>query len=148
MNKKNLMPILISSVVVITLTLAGCKNISDTSNIISTGTQNTIINKTTNTQAKEFSMTSFTDIIDGKYFPQYSIKEITVKKWDLIRIKITVTKGMHDFNIDEFTIHSETPLDKETIIEFTADKTGKFIYYCSKPGHRANGHRGTLTITE
>ena len=104
--------------------------------------------QTTNKNVKEFSMTSFTDIINGKYFPQYSLKEITVKKWDLVRIKITVTKGMHNFNIDEFNIHSETPTNKETTVEFTADKVGKFIYYCSKPGHRANGHRGTLIVTE
>lgn len=55
---------------------------------------------------------------------------------------------MHNFNIDEFNIHSETPTNKETTVEFTADKVGKFIYYCSKPGHRANGHRGTLIVTE
>ena len=135
-------------IISLTSILAGCKNVSDTSSTINTGTQNTTTNTPTNTQAKEFSMTSFTDIINGKYFPQYSVKEITVKKWDLVRIKITVTKGMHNFNIDEFNVHSETPIDKETIIEFVANKAGKFIYYCSKPGHRANGHRGTLTVTE
>ncbi|MEI6773933.1 MAG: hypothetical protein WCL18_03865 [bacterium] len=80
MNKKNITPILIVGIISLTSILAGCNNVSDTSDIISTGSQNTITNKATNTQAKEFSMTSFTDIIDGKYFPQYSIKEITVKK--------------------------------------------------------------------
>ena len=65
-----------------------------------------------------------------------------------MRIKVTVTKGMHDFNIDEFNVHVKTPLNEQTAVEFTADKAGKFIYYCSMPGHRANGHWGTLTVTE
>jgi nitrous oxide reductase len=97
---------------------------------------------------KEFIMTSFTEVIDGKYYPQYSLKNITVNKGDLVRIKITVTGGMHDFKIDEFDVYSDTPLDKETVIEFVADEAGEFIYYCTKPGHRANGHWGTLIVKE
>ncbi|EKD25664.1 MAG: hypothetical protein ACD_80C00006G0011 [uncultured bacterium (gcode 4)] len=143
MNKKLFIPVAMLSIAVVLSTLTGCGKIdSEKNGTIITGNQNT------NVQAKEFVMTSFTEIIDGKYFPQYSIKEITVKKWDLVRIKVTVTKGMHDLNIDEFNVHSETPLDEETVIEFTADKAGTFIYYCSKPGHRENGHWGTLTVTE
>ncbi|MEI6672937.1 MAG: hypothetical protein WCL02_06515 [bacterium] len=80
MNRKNFTPILIIGLISLTSILSGCKNVSETSNVTNTGTQNTTINKPTNKQAKEFSMTSFTDIINGKYFPQYSIKEITVKK--------------------------------------------------------------------
>jgi heme/copper-type cytochrome/quinol oxidase subunit 2 len=95
---------------------------------------------------KEFAMTSFTEIIDGKYYPQYSLKNITVNKGDKVRIKITVTSGMHDFKIDEFEVYADTPKDEETIIEFVADEAGEFIYYCTKPGHRANGHWGTLIV--
>jgi len=65
-----------------------------------------------------------------------------------VKVKITVTKGMHNFNIDEFNVHFATPINQETVVEFVADKVGKFIYYCSMPGHRANGHWGTLTVTE
>lgn len=101
-----------------------------------------------NETVKEFTMTSFTEIIDGKYFPQFSSKEITVKKGDRVRIKITTTKGMHDFKIDEFNVYSETPLNQEVVIEFTADKVGDFVYYCTKPGHRQNGHWGTLKVIE
>lgn len=98
---------------------------------------------------REFSMTSFTEIIDGKYFPQYSIKEINVKKGDLVRIKINVTSGKHDFKIDEFDVYVDTiELNKEYFVEFIADKTGNFTYYCTKPGHRQNGHWGTLIVSE
>lgn len=97
---------------------------------------------------KEFTMTSFVEAIDGKYYPQYSLKDITVKKGDKVRIKITVTSGMHDFKIDEYGVYADTQLNKESVVEFTADKTGKFVYYCTKPGHRENGQWGTLTVTE
>lgn len=97
---------------------------------------------------KEFSMTSFTEIIDGKYYPQFSTKEIEVNKGDIVKIKITATSGTHNFNIDEFDLHYNTPLDKEIVIEFKADQAGEFIYYCSIPGHRANGHWGKLIVLE
>jgi heme/copper-type cytochrome/quinol oxidase subunit 2 len=94
--------------------------------------------------AKEFSMTSYYDET-GKWF---SLKEIDVKKGDKVRIKVTNTKGTHDFNIDEYGIKQMTPLNEETVIEFTADKAGEFKYYCSMPGHRAAGQEGTLKVTE
>ncbi|MEK6893141.1 MAG: hypothetical protein AABX07_02965 [Nanoarchaeota archaeon] len=97
---------------------------------------------------KEFTISSFTEIVDGKYFPQFSLKEISVNKGDFIRIKITNTKGTHDFKIDEFNAYAETPLNQEVIIEFTADKAGSFEYYCTKTGHRQNGHWGTLKVLE
>lgn len=94
--------------------------------------------------AKEFSMTAYYDAT-GKWF---SLKEMSVKKGDLVRVKITNTKGMHDFTIDEMGIKKELPLDQEAIVEFKADKVGDFVYYCSKPGHRAGGQWGTLKVTE
>ena len=97
---------------------------------------------------KEFSMTSFVEMVDGKPKPQYSLKEITVNKGDKVRIKITVTSGMHDFKIDEYGIYADTQLNKESVVEFVADKAGEFTYYCTKPGHRQNGHWGTLKVLE
>jgi heme/copper-type cytochrome/quinol oxidase subunit 2 len=97
---------------------------------------------------REFSMKSFVEFTDGKPKPQFSIKEITVKNGDLVRLRITVTSGRHDFKIDEFNIYADTPLNEETVVEFTADKTGEFVYYCNQPGHRASGHWGTLKVTE
>ena len=57
-------------------------------------------------------------------------------------------KGTHDFKIDEFNVYTETPLNQEAVVEFIADKPGKFEYYCSKTGHRQNGHWGTLIVNE
>ena len=95
---------------------------------------------------KEFSMTSFVEMVNGTPKLQFSLKEITVNKGDKVRIKITVTSGTHDFKIDEFNVYADTQLNKEYVVEFTADKTGEFIYYCAKPGHRQNGQWGTLKV--
>lgn len=94
--------------------------------------------------AKEFTMTAYYDE-KGKWF---SLKEIAVKKGDMVRLHITNTKGMHDFTIDEMGIKKELPLNQEVVVEFIADKVGDFIYYCSMPGHRAGGQWGTLRVTE
>jgi len=96
----------------------------------------------TNRPAKEFSTTAYYDEA-GVWF---SLKEMRVKKGDLVRVHATNTKGMHDFTIDEFGIKKELPLNEEVTFEFTADKTGEFIFYCSKPGHRAKGQWGTLIV--
>jgi len=98
--------------------------------------------------AKEFSMDSFVEMVDGKPRPQFSEKTITVKKGDLVRIKVNVTSGSHNFNIDEFDVHAKTPTASETTVEFVAAEAGEFVYYCSMPGHRANGHWGTLIVVE
>lgn len=93
---------------------------------------------------KEFSMTSYYDNT-GKWF---SLKEISVNKGDRVRIKVTNTKGSHDFTLDEYGIKEMTPLNEEVIIEFTADKAGEFTYYCSIPGHRQAGQFGKLIVKE
>ena len=136
MNKKILVTIIVILVLVGAIFLIK-SSVAKTGNAIKTSD---------NVPVKEFVMESFTEVIDGKYYPKFSPNEITVKKGDLVRIKITNVKGTHDFKIDEFGVYTETPLDQEVIVEFVADKVGSFEYYCSKPGHRQNGHWGTLKV--
>jgi nitrous oxide reductase len=97
---------------------------------------------------KEFAMNSWMETVDGKMSAHFSLKEIVVKKGDKVRITITNTAGDHDFTIDAYNIKTETPLDKPTVVEFTADKAGTFEYYCSKYSHRMIGQTGTLRVTE
>lgn len=97
---------------------------------------------------KEFTMTSWYEMKDGKATTNFSLNEIGVKKGDTVRIKVINTKGNHDFSLDEYGIKKLTPLNQEVTIEFTADKTGSFKYYCSMPGHRMMGQEGTLTVQE
>src|SRR3989339_408542 len=101
-----------------------------------------------NSAVQEFEMESFTEIIDGQYFPQFSKKEITVNKGDKVRLKINTTSGMHNIKIDEFNVLAETPTGEVTVVEFVANQAGEFVYYCAKPGHRALGQWGTLKVIE
>jgi plastocyanin len=93
---------------------------------------------------KDFAMTAYYDE-KGVWF---SLKEMVVKKGDTVRMTITNTKGMHNLTIDEFGVATELPLGQPIVVEFTASKTGDFVYYCSIPGHRAKGQWGTLHVTE
>ena len=73
---------------------------------------------------------------------------MVVNKGDLVRIKVNTLVGVHDFRIDEFNVFSETPEGEVTVIEFTADQAGEFIYYCGQRDHRELGQWGTLTVVE
>lgn len=99
---------------------------------------------TASTSYKQFSMTAYYDS-KGKWF---SLKQVSVKKGDHVVIKVTNTAGMHDFTLDEYAIKKELPMNQEVTIDFVANKVGSFVYYCSKPGHRAGGQWGTLSVTE
>lgn len=113
----------------------------DTADTTKQEAKQTPVAKTTG-PLKEFTTTAYYDE-SGVW---YSLKEMRVKQGDTVRIKATNTKGMHDITLDEFGIKQELSLNKEVIIEFTADKTGEFTYYCSKPGHRAKGQFGKLIV--
>ncbi len=156
-NKKIIVLVVIVAISAVAAIIA-LNKINPTAEIgnIASNTQNNnaaetapVVTENKESAVKEFTMTSFYEIVDGQPIPQYSLKEITVKKGDLVRIKITVTKGAHDFKIDEFDVYADTKeLNKEYVVEFTTDKAGEFIYYCTKPGHRQNGHWGTLKVLD
>ena len=90
-------------------------------------------------ETKEFTVT-------GANF-KFDPKTITVKKGDKVKITFKSMGGFHAFVIDE--LNMRTPVietGKDAIVEFTADKIGKFEYYCSVGNHRAQGMVGTLTV--
>jgi len=99
-------------------------------------------------EVKEFAMDSFMKMDGETRIASFSVKEITVKKGDKVKITINNTAGTHDFALDEFGIKKDTPEGQKTVIEFTADKVGDFKYYCSKYNHRQLGQEGTLHVTE
>lgn len=87
---------------------------------------------------------SFTVV--GENF-SFSPNEIRVKKGDKVTITFHNNDGFHDFVLDEFSVKtSQIKSGDETVVEFTADKTGSFVYYCSVGAHRANGMWGTLIV--
>ena len=67
--------------------------------------------------SKEFTVKAF------KY--GYSPEIITVNKGDKVRIIIDNTDALHGIRIPELNLR------ENEILEFTADKTGEFIWYCA-----------------
>ena len=83
--------------------------------------------------------------IDGQINPH-----LTADVGDTVRI--TVINGdpvLHNMVIDEFKVSTGdlTAKDQQATVEFTPDKPGDFVYYCSQPGHRQIGMFGTLSVT-
>lgn len=103
-------------------------------------TPETIVVETAPTPAvKEFTIT-------GKNF-SFTPSTITVKKGDRVKITFKNTQGMHNFIIDEFGVATPQAQAPDTeVLEFTANKTGSFEYYCSVGTHRAMGMKGTLVV--
>lgn len=96
-------------------------------------------NGTTNSPLKQFTM-------DGSDF-SFSTKEIRVKQGDTVQVTFNNKGGMHDWNLDEFNAH--TPIitaGNSATVEFKADKTGTFEYYCSVMNHRQMGMVGKLIV--
>lgn len=86
--------------------------------------------------------------VTGKNF-SFLPNTLSVKKGDTVRITFKNTDGFHDLVIDEFNARTkQMQAGGEETIEFVANKTGTFEYYCSVGAHRAMGMKGTLTVTE
>jgi len=72
---------------------------------------------------------------------------ITVNKGDTVQIIFKNSGGIHDFKIDEFNVATARIQTGQTAtVQFVADKSGIFQYYCSVGSHRAMGMWGTLTV--
>ena len=56
---------------------------------------------------------------------------VEVRKGDLIRLNINSVDVVHGFAIADFGINENLAPGKTTIVEFTADKTGEFTFFCS-----------------
>jgi plastocyanin len=72
---------------------------------------------------------------------------LTVQKGDTVKITLNNTEGFHDFRIDEFNVATKKISGgTQDSVQFVADKTGTFEYYCSVGNHRAMGMKGTLVV--
>ena len=95
--------------------------------------------RTTQPQVKTFN-------VSGKNF-SFTPSEIKVKKGDRVKIVFTNSGGTHDWVLDEFNVKTPRIQSGQTAtVEFTADKTGTFEYYCSVGDHRAMGMKGNLVV--
>ncbi len=77
---------------------------------------------------------------------------MSVRQGDIMELAIDVPsnqKSSHDFVIEGYENDAKTQLlqpGQGTTLTFTADKPGSFEYYCTVPGHKEAGMRGTLTV--
>lgn len=85
------------------------------------------------------------DVEAGSFY--YKPNEIRVKKGEKVKIVMKSVDMMHDFNIDELGVKMPIVKSGNTgTVEFTADQTGTFEYYCSVGQHRQNGQIGKLIV--
>ncbi len=78
---------------------------------------------------------------------EFSVKEMRVKKGDTVQVVFTNGGGFHNWVIDEFNASTKQISAGQTeTIEFVADKSGIFEYYCSVGNHRQQGMVGKLIV--
>lgn len=85
-------------------------------------------------------------VVEGGMF-YFTPAEIEVNAGDTVRITYKNLEGRHDLVIDEFGVRTQVlnGVAEETI-EFVADRSGTFEYYCSIGNHRAQGMVGTIVV--
>jgi len=94
---------------------------------------------TDNTNVKEFT-------VDGTNYA-FSPSEIRVKKGDTVRIIFKDDEGQHNLIVDGYNLSTNLIGEgSQDTIQFVADKTGEFEYYCSVGSHRALGMSGKLIV--
>lgn len=86
--------------------------------------------------------------VEGSEY-MYSPASITVNKGD--RVKVTfknIGNIGHNFVIGDLGVSTRViPSGSTDVVEFTADRTGTFAFYCSVSGHRPAGMEGQIIIS-
>jgi nitrite reductase (NO-forming) len=75
--------------------------------------------------------------INGQVNPTLNVHE-----GEVVQINLINGEGAeHDIVVDQYAVRSDRVVGKgaSSIMSFTADRTGEFIYFCSVPGHREAG---------
>lgn len=123
MDKKIIGTILVS----LLISVSGCSKIASTSNPIISG------------EIKEFSITAK----NWEFNPDI----ITVNKGDKVKLTITSVDVSHGFAISDFNINKRLEPGQTTNIEFIADKSGTFTFFCSvQCGHGHSRMKGQLIV--
>ncbi len=98
-----------------------------------------IVSTSIKANVKEFTITAK----DWEWSP----KNITVKKGDIVRLHITSTDVTHSFMLADFNLNVMLQPGVAQSVEFVADKAGTFSFRCGVPC--GEGHRtmtGTITV--
>jgi len=79
----------------------------------------------------------------------FSPNSISVKKGERVRLTITATDHDHGFKLEPFHVEQKLKKGIPTTVEFTADKSGTFLFKCSVfCGFGHGGMKGTLIVEE
>ena len=87
------------------------------------------------------------DVIAKKW--EFTPSTITVQKGDVVRLSIESVDVEHGISIPEFGVSQTLSPGKTEIVEFTADKSGSFSFFCNV--FCGSGHsemKGTLIVEE
>jgi len=73
---------------------------------------------------------------------------VNINKGDKVRVRVTSSSGIHGIAIPDFGVAtSRISPGQEQVVEFVADKSGSFDYFCNVPcgsGHRSM--RGQIVV--
>ena len=86
-------------------------------------------------------------IVEGEEY-SFSPSTITVSEGEKIALTFkNVGSFPHNFVIDELDVKTETiNAGEEDTIEFVADKSGTFAFYCGVGNHRQQGMEGEVDV--
>lgn len=138
----------VSGAVIVLLVVIGALLLAPKNTINSTPTPrpeaDQLVAETTSPVATAGTTQEFT-VEGGEFFFKPNL--IKVKKGDTVKIIFNNSGGMHDWVLDEFKARTKVIRSGESAtVEFVADKTGSFEYYCSVSQHRQLGMKGTLIV--
>lgn len=76
-------------------------------------------------------------------------KVVNVRKGDAVRLSLSSADGEHCFALDAWRIEKRVRAGKATVVDFVAEKTGTFPFYCClESGAAAEREHGRLVVTE
>jgi plastocyanin len=84
--------------------------------------------------------------VTGQNF-SFAPSTMTVNKGDRVKINFTNQAGTHDLVVEGYNVRTKVLQGGQSeTIEFTANQSGTFEYYCSVGTHRQMGMKGTLKV--
>lgn len=84
-------------------------------------------------------------LVAGRSFA-YDPSEIRARPGENLAIVLTSEDVLHDFVIDELDVYIAADVGTTKVKGLKVDKAGRYVYYCSLPGHRAGGMEGILIV--
>ena len=125
--------LLLAAMLLVAVLVSACQ--STTTTQVNTAEEDNV--KTFTLQAENFAF-----YMDGKENP-----EIIVNQGDTVRINFVNNQGFHDWVLDEFNARTpQLQANGTATVEFVANQSGTFEYYCSVGKHREMGMKGTFMV--